>query len=68
MIIHEVTQELVTITEDSWAIQLGAFRQKSNAESMRRKLEAQLGRKVEIIIEDNFYKVRIDADQKAGRG
>jgi hypothetical protein len=64
LIIHEVTQELVTITEDSWAIQLGAFRQKSNAESMRRKLEAQLGRKVEIIIEDNFYKVRIDAIKK----
>lgn len=64
MIIHEVTQELVTISEDSWAIQLGAFRQKSNAESMRRKLEAQLGRKVEIIIEDNFYKVRIDEIKK----
>lgn len=64
LIIHEVTQELVTITEDSWAIQLGAFRQKSNAESMRRKLEAQLGRKVEIIIENNYYKVRIDAIKK----
>ena len=25
MVIHEVTQELVTITEDSYAIQLGAF-------------------------------------------
>jgi hypothetical protein len=59
MIIHEVTQELVTISEDSWAIQFGAFRQRSYAEFMRRKLEAILGRKVEIIIEDNFYKVRI---------
>jgi hypothetical protein len=60
MKIHEVTQELVTITEDSYAVQLGAFKQKSNAESLRRTLERDLGRKVGIIIEDEFYKVRID--------
>ncbi|MFO7574372.1 MAG: SPOR domain-containing protein [Bacteroidales bacterium] len=59
MIVHEVVEELVTITEDSWAIQLGAFRVRSNAENMRRSLEKQLGRKVEIVIEDDFYKVRI---------
>lgn len=59
MIIHEVVEELITITEDSWAIQLGAFRVRSNAENMRRSLEKQLGRKVEIVIEDGFYKVRI---------
>lgn len=59
MIVHEVTQELVTITEDSYAIQLGAFKRKSNAESLRRKLEKLLGKKVEIVIKDDFYKVRI---------
>jgi hypothetical protein len=60
MIVHEVSQELVTITEDSYAIQVGAFKNKSNAETLRRKLENLLGRKVEIVIEDNYYKVRIN--------
>lgn len=59
MVVHEVVQELVTITEDSWAIQLGAFRVRSNAERYRRTLEKLLNRKVDIIIEDNFWKVRI---------
>jgi hypothetical protein len=60
MIIHEVTQELVTITEDSYAIQLGAFKNKSNAEAMRRKLQKQLSKKVDIVMEGDFYKVRIN--------
>jgi hypothetical protein len=60
VIVHEITQELVTISKDSWAIQLGAFRSKANADNLRRKLEKILGRKVEIIIEDNFFKVRIN--------
>jgi cell division protein FtsN len=59
MVIHEVTQELVTITEDSYALQLGAFMKKSNAEVFRSKLEKLLSVKVEIIIENDFYKVRI---------
>jgi hypothetical protein len=59
MIIHEVSQELVTISEDSWAIQLGAFRNKANAEALRKKLSKLLDKKVDIIIEDNYYKVRI---------
>lgn len=60
VIIHEVTQELVTISKDSWAIQLGAFRSKANADNLRRNLTKMLGRKAEIIIEDNYYKVRIN--------
>ncbi len=60
IIVHEVVQELITISKDSYAIQLGAFRNKANAEVLRRNLEKLLGRKVEIIIEDNFYKVRIN--------
>lgn len=59
MVVHEVIEELVTITEDSWAIQLGAFRVRSNAEKYRRTLEKLLNRKVDIVIEDNFWKVRI---------
>lgn len=59
MIVHEVTQELVTITEDSYAIQLGAFKKKANADALRRKLEKLLSKKVEIVVEDDFYKVRI---------
>jgi cell division protein FtsN len=59
MVIHEVVQELVTIAEDSWAIQLGAFKRRSNAEAYRRVLEKLLGRKVDIVIEDDFFKVRI---------
>jgi cell division protein FtsN len=59
MIIHEVTEELVTITEDSWAIQLGAFTQKPNADRMRATLQRLLGKEVEIVVEEPFYKVRI---------
>ncbi len=59
MIVHEVTEELITITEDSWAIQLGAFTQKPNADRMRATLQRLLDKEVEIVVEDQFYKVRI---------
>jgi cell division protein FtsN len=59
LIVHEVTQELVTISEDSYAIQMGAFKNKANAEAYRKKIAKILGKPVEIIIEDDFYKVRI---------
>jgi cell division protein FtsN len=60
MIVHEVTKELVAIPNDSYSIQLGAFKKKSNAESLRIRLQKLLGRKVDIITEDGFYKVRIN--------
>jgi cell division protein FtsN len=60
IVVHAITQELVTITEDSYAIQLGAFKKKSNAEALRLKLTKLLGRKVDIIVEGGFYKVRIN--------
>jgi cell division protein FtsN len=60
LVVHEVTQELVTISEDCFAIQLGAFKRKSNADALRLKLARLLGRKVEIIVEGGFYKVRIN--------
>jgi hypothetical protein len=59
MVVHEITRELVTITEDSYAIQHGAFRIKANAENTRKKLEKITGKKIDIVVEDGFYKVRI---------
>lgn len=60
LIVHEVVEELVTISEDCWAIQLGAFRQKRNAEALRKRLEQIFRQKVDIVVADNFYKVRIN--------
>ncbi|HKK41080.1 MAG TPA: SPOR domain-containing protein [Bacteroidales bacterium] len=60
LIVHEVTQELVTIDEDSYAIQLGAFKVKGNAERLRASLVKVLGREIDIVIENGFYKVRIN--------
>lgn len=60
VIVHEITQELITIAKDSWAIQLGAFNQRTNAESLRRRLEKLLNREVEIIIDSKLFKVRIN--------
>ncbi len=60
MVIHEVFEELVTITKDSWAIQLGAFKNRTNADNLRKNLEKILGRKVDIVIADGYFKVRIN--------
>jgi len=59
MVIHEVTEEVLTTGEDSYAIQIGAFNRKDYAEGYRRKIEALTGKKSEIKFEDGFYKVRI---------
>jgi len=59
LIVHEVSQELVTISEDSYAIQMGAFRKKTNAEAYRKKIEKIMGRPLVIISEDGYFKVRI---------
>jgi len=58
-VVHELTRELLTISEDSWAIQLGAFTQKKYAEIMQKSLQELLNKDVEIVLEDDFYKVRI---------
>lgn len=57
--IHEVVQEVLTDTVDSYAIQLGAFTRKSYARAFKNKLAALIDRDIEIIVEDGFYKVRI---------
>jgi hypothetical protein len=59
MKIHEVSEQTITVGEDSYAVQLGAFRKRSNAEAFRKRLESILGRKVEIVIENDLYKVRV---------
>ncbi len=59
IIVHEVTEEIITTGQDSYAIQIGAFRSLPYAEDYRRKIEALTGRKSEIKFEDGFYKVRI---------
>jgi len=59
LVIHEVTRELVTITEDYFAVQFGAFRNRAYAEDMKNKVEAVLDKNVELFEEDGFWKVRI---------
>lgn len=58
-IVHEISEVVYTIPADSWAIQLGAFKEKSLAEKMRNSLEKSLGRKVEITLSGDYYRVRI---------
>ena len=59
IVVHEMVEELMTITEDSWAIQLGAFQQKRYAIRFQEKLRKELGKNVEIVMQDGFHKVRI---------
>ncbi|MRR19481.1 hypothetical protein EG827_04745 [bacterium] len=59
LVVHEVTRELMTITEDYYAVQFGAFRTKRYAEIMKNKVETALDKKVELFEEDGFWKVRI---------
>ena len=59
LVVHEVTRELVTITEDYYAVQFGAFRNKLYAEIMMKKVEGVLDKNVELFEEDGFWKVRI---------
>ncbi len=59
MTIHELTEEVYTITKDSWAIQIGAFKSKAYAEGFQRMLERELGKDVQITIAGDYYRVRI---------
>lgn len=58
-IIHEMTERVYTISEDSWAIQIGAFKSRALAERFRRLLERNLDKKVEITVAGDYYRVRI---------
>lgn len=59
LVVHEVTRELLTITEDYYAVQFGAFLTKRYAEIMQQKVQAALDKNVELFEEDGFWKVRI---------
>ena len=59
MVVHELTRELDTIENDIFALQMGAFKTKSYAENYRKRIENILGRKLDIIVEDGFYKIRL---------
>jgi len=59
LILHEEVRELVTITEDYWAMQLGAFQNKAYAEAWMKRIAAVVDKDVELINEDGFYKVRV---------
>ena len=59
MTIHELTEEVYTITKDSWAIQIGAFKSKAYAEGFQKMLERELGKDVQITIAGDYYRVRI---------
>jgi len=50
---------VATATSDSYAVQLGAFGKKSNAQAYKDRLAEKLGRKIEIVVENGLYKVRI---------
>ncbi len=61
---RNVTEELVNIIQRGYAIQLGAFKDYKNAEKLRDAVEEVLpaifeNKNLEIVIEDNFYKVRL---------
>jgi len=59
MVIHEISKEVVTTEAGKYAIQVGAFKRKSNAEALRKKLASEIDKNVELISEDGFYKVRV---------
>ena len=49
----------ITSLESEYAIQLGAFSQRSNAEDLHIKVEKLIENDTEIFFEDGYYKVRI---------
>ncbi|MEI6049549.1 MAG: SPOR domain-containing protein [Bacteroidota bacterium] len=59
MIIHEATQDLATIKEDSYTIQIGAFKSETYAKDLAGNLGKLLGKDIEVTYKDGFYKVSI---------
>jgi hypothetical protein len=51
--------DLIKLTQDIKPIQIGAFRQRSNAEKMYFQIAEVVGEDVEVIEEDGLYKVRV---------
>ncbi len=59
VIIHEITEEDMTSSTDSYVIQLGAFKRKENADNLKKKLEDVLDKEVIVTFKDGYYKVRV---------
>ncbi len=59
VIVHEITEEDTTSSMDSYVIQLGAFKQKENANKLKEKLTDVLDKEVIITVKDEYYKVRV---------
>ncbi len=59
IIIHEIVVVDMTSDIDTYVIQVGAFKQKSNANRLRERLAGILDKEVIITVEDGYYKVRI---------
>lgn len=51
--------KLITLSQDIKPIQIGAFRQKSNADKMYFQIASVIGEDVMVIEEDGYYKVRV---------
>lgn len=58
-VIHEITEKTYTISEDSWAIQIGAFKSRAYAERFRSMLKKALNKDVQITVAGDYYRVRI---------
>ena len=61
---HNLTEQQVNITQKGYALQLGAFKDYKNAVKLRDAVEEVLpsmfeNKNLEIVIEDDFYKVRL---------
>lgn len=61
-----VSMGFITASNDNYPVQLGAFRIKSNAETLYKKIKEHLKNDARIILEDGLYKVRMTraADSK----
>jgi len=58
--IQEKVKEDLPIALESYAIQVGAYESKINAYVQRKKISADLDRKVDILSEGGLHKVRIN--------
>jgi hypothetical protein len=56
---------LISLSKDIYPIQIGAFRLKTNAERMFKKVARVLGSDVVMIEENGFYKIRVTRLNKA---
>ncbi len=59
MIIHEETEQIVDARMDSYAIEIGAFENETEADSLLNQLTTLLGKDANLLFEDDLYKVQV---------